>query len=146
MARDRGGPHISFQLLLYPVTAPEHESEHESYTVNGEGYMVTRGDMRWFWEHYVNSPDEFKDPYASPLLADDLGGLPPGMVITAEFDPLRDEGEAYAAALRDAGVPTVLRRAQGLVHGYFSMTGVHRPSLDESLAVAGAFGALVRAR
>ncbi|HET7902064.1 MAG TPA: alpha/beta hydrolase fold domain-containing protein, partial [Candidatus Nanopelagicales bacterium] len=84
------------------------------------------------------------DPRLSPLCATSLEGLAPALVATAAFDPLRDEGEAYAAALREAGVPTVLRRAPGLVHGYFSMTGVHRASLDESLAVAGAFGALVR--
>ena len=124
MARDRGGPHISYQLLLYPVTAPEHESPHQSYVDNGEGYMVTRGDMRWFWEHYVTSIEQARDPYASPLLADDLTGLPPGMVITAEFDPLRDEGIAYAERLQNAGVDIELKVFPGAIHGFFWMNGV----------------------
>lgn len=124
MARDRGGPHISYQLLIYPVTAPEHESPHQSYVDNGEGYMTTRGDMRWFWEHYVTSVEQARDPYASPLLADDLAGLPPGMVITAEFDPLRDEGIAYAERLQNAGVDIELKVFSGAIHGFFWMNGV----------------------
>jgi acetyl esterase len=98
--------------------------------------------MDFYWDTYSAGAPR-TDPRLSPLCADSLAGLPPALVTTAAFDPLRDEGEAYAAALRDAGVPVVVRRAAGLVHGYFNMTGVHRASLDESLAVAGAFGAMV---
>ena len=124
MARDRGGPHISRQLLIYPVTAPEHESPHESYTTFAEGYMLSRRSMRWFWEHYVNSAEDARDPYASPLLADDLSGLPPGIVITAECDPLGDEGIAYAERLKNAGVDIELKTYPGAIHGFFWMNGL----------------------
>ena len=93
-------------------------------------------------DHYCPGVDRH-DPRISPLLHADLRGLAPAVVSTAAFDPLRDEGEAYAAALREAGVPTVLRRARGLVHAYFSMTGVHSASRDEALTVIGAFSALL---
>jgi acetyl esterase/lipase len=124
MARDRGGPHLSFQLLIYPVTAPEHDTPHESYTINGEGYMVTRKDMHWFWNHYIDSVEECRDPYAFPLLADDFSGLPPGLVITAEFDPLRDEGAAYAEHLQRAGVDIERKAYSGAIHGFFWMNGI----------------------
>ncbi len=104
MARDRGGPAIAYQLLIYPVTAPAQGSQFASYRDNGEGYLLTRGSMEWFWEHYLSSPDDGKNPYASPLHASDLSRLPPAMVVTAEFDPLRDEGRAYARRLQEAGV------------------------------------------
>ena len=129
------------QLLLYPGT--DASRDRPSKNLFAEGYFLTRVQMDWYWDTYSEGRDR-TDPRLSPLCAETLAGLAPALVTTAAFDPLRDEGEAYAAALREAGVPTVLRRAPGLVHGYFSMTGVHRPSLDESLAVAGAFGALVR--
>ncbi len=124
MARDRGGPHISHQLLIYPVTAPEHESPHQSYTDFAEGYMLTRRSMNWFWGHYVNSVEDARDPYASPLLAEDFTGLPPGLVITAEFDPLRDEGVAYAERLKNAGVEIELQTVPGAIHGFFWMNGI----------------------
>jgi acetyl esterase len=101
--------------------------------------------MDWYWDTYSAGAPR-TDPWLSPLCADDLSGLAPAIVTTAAFDPLRDEGEAYAAALRAAGTPVLLRRAAGLVHGYLSMTGIHRASLDESLAVAGALSALLDAR
>ena len=141
-ARDTGTTAPVAQLLLYPGT--DASRDRPSKNLFAEGYFLTRVQMDWYWDTYSEGRDR-TDPRLSPLCADSLEGLAPALVTTAAFDPLRDEGEAYAAALREAGVPTVLRRAPGLVHGYFSMTGVHRPSLDESLAVAGAFGALVRA-
>jgi acetyl esterase len=129
MARDRGGPRIAFQLLVYPVTDASFDTA--SYRDNAEGYLLTRAAMVWFWNHYLPSPTDGLDPYASPLRAPDLRGLPPALVITAEFDPLRDEGEAYAARLRAAGVPVVVKRYDGMIHGFFQMAGV----LDQGKAV-----------
>jgi acetyl esterase len=124
MARDRGGPQIAYQLLIYPVTAPARGSEFASYRDNADGYLLTRGGMEWFWDHYLRSPDDANNPYASPLKASDLSGLPPALVITAEFDPLRDEGAAYADRLREAGVPVKASRYDGVIHGFFWMGGV----------------------
>jgi acetyl esterase len=123
MARDRGGPAIAFQLLIYPVTAPARGSEFASYRDNGEGYLLTRGGMEWFWDHYLRSPEDGKNPYASPLHASDLSRLPPAMVVTAEFDPLRDEGSAYARRLQEAGVKVKLSQNEGMIHGFFWMAG-----------------------
>jgi acetyl esterase len=119
MARDRGGPQLRFQLLIYPVTDCSFETR--SYRENAEGFFLTRRQMRWFWEHYLADPAQAADPYASPLRAEKLEGLPPALVITAEYDPLRDEGEAYAARLREAGVPVAQSRYEGMIHGFFSM-------------------------
>lgn len=124
MARDRGGPRIAYQLLIYPVTAPARGTEFASYRDNADGYLLTRGGMEWFWDHYLRSPDDGNNPYAAPLRASDLSGLPPAMVVTAEFDPLRDEGSAYAARLQDAGVPVRASRYDGVIHGFFWMGGV----------------------
>lgn len=124
MSRDRGGPRIAYQLLLYPVTAPARGSEFDSYRDNADGYLLTRGSMEWFWDHYLASPDDGDNPYASPLKASDLSGLPPAMVITAEFDPLRDEGSAYADRLQQAGVQVKASRYDGVIHGFFWMAGV----------------------
>jgi acetyl esterase len=120
MARDRGGPPIRFQLLVYPVT--DHSFDTDSYRDNAEGYFLRRTSMEWYWRQYLSSDEEGAHPYASPLRVADASGLPPGMVITAEFDPLRDEGEAYARKLIDAGVPITVRRYDGMFHGFFSMT------------------------
>ena len=120
-ARDRGGPTIAAQLLLYPVT--DFAFTTASYADNGEGYLLQRATMQWFWAHYLGAGDLGKDPYAAPARADSLVGLPPAFVITAEFDPLRDEGEAYAVALSDAGVPVTARRYDGMVHGFLWTLG-----------------------
>jgi acetyl esterase len=119
MARDRGGPPIVFQLLVYPVIAAAFDTQ--SYRDNAEGYLLTAGDMRWFWNHYLGTPTESDNPYASPLRARTLAGLPPALVITAGFDPLRDEGELYAHRLEEGGVPTRLSRYEGMIHGFFGM-------------------------
>ena len=119
MARDRQGPSLVHQLLIYPVT--DHAFETESYKENAEGYMLTLPMMEWFWNHYLADPDQGSDPLASPLRASSLLGLPPATVITAEFDSLRDEGEAYAARLGEAGVKTGLTRYDGVFHGFFGM-------------------------
>ena len=122
MARDRGGPPISYQLLIYPVT--NHDYSTPSYQENAEGYLLTKNSMVWFWNHYLQSAEDGRNPYASPLQAKDLSGLPPALVITAEYDPLRDEGEAYANRLRQAGVATETKRHDGMIHGFFQMAGV----------------------
>ena len=104
MARDRGGPALSYQVLIYPVTAPAAGTQSASYQENADGYLLTKGSMEWFWDHYLTAPDDGKNPHAAPLHAADLSRLPPAMVITAEFDPLRDEGLAYTKRLQEAGV------------------------------------------
>lgn len=119
MSRDRGGCDLVFQLLVYPVT--ERNFDNVSYTENGEGYSLTRDGMIWFWDHYLSSEADATNPYAAPIHAADLSGQPPALVITAEYDPLRDEGEAYAHKLSEAGVPTVCTRYDGMIHGFFGM-------------------------
>jgi acetyl esterase len=119
MAKDRGGPDIALQVLLYPVT--DFSFNTKSYQINGEGHYLETPAMHWFKDQYLNSDDEIKDPYASPLLAEDLSGLPPALVITCEYDVLRDEGEAYAARLKEAGVPVEQTRYDGQIHGFFWM-------------------------
>jgi len=120
MARDRKGPALVSQILIYPVT--NYAFDTPSYAENAEGYVLTREAMRWFWRHYLAREEQGREPLASPLRAPSLAGLPPALVITASHDPLRDEGEAYAARLRDAGVPVTLTRYDGLFHGFIRMT------------------------
>ena len=122
MARDRNGPAIAMQLLIYPVTDATMESA--SYRDNADGYLLSRTMMSWFWDHYCPDLALRADPLASPITAEDLSGLPPALVMTAEFDPLRDEGEAYAERLIAAGVEVEVRRFDGLVHGFFSQAGM----------------------
>jgi len=135
MARDKGGPAIHFQLLIYPVT--DADFTRRSYVDNADGYLLTTAAMHWFWDHYLPAKSQRAEPYASPLRAADLSGLPPAWVCTAEFDPLRDEGEAYAQRLQQAGVSTTLTRFDGLIHGFISM-GVAAPNaqaaVDEAVA------------
>src|SRR5262249_5257951 len=119
MARDRGGPPLGHQLMVYPVT--EHSYETASYRDFADGYLLNLELMTYFWNQYLGGASDGLDRYASPLRAPDLRGLPPALVITAEFDPLRDEGEAYAARLREAGVPVTLSRYDGVFHAFFSM-------------------------
>ena len=120
MARDRGGPPLVLQVLEIPVT--DLTMSHASVEENGEGYLLTRRAMEQYRDFYLADPADATEPYASPLLASDLSGLPPAVVMTAEFDPLRDEGEAYAARLAEAGVPVTQRRWAGHVHGSSVMT------------------------
>src|SRR5205085_4334382 len=115
--RDEGGPALCGQLLLYPVT-DYHTPGTPSYEENAEGYGLTRDTMKWFWNHYLSDPSEGTHPHASPLRARNLSRLPPALVVTAEYDPLRDEGELYAEKLRAAGVPIALTRYDGVNHGF----------------------------
>jgi acetyl esterase len=121
--RDAGRPALAAQLLIYPVTDVS-TFETGSHREFAEGYFLSRAAMQWFTGHYLASADQKSHPEASPLLASNLSGLPPALVITAEFDPLRDEGEAYAERLKQAGVPVTVRRYPGMIHGFVSMQGV----------------------
>ncbi|MEE9284176.1 MAG: alpha/beta hydrolase [Dehalococcoidia bacterium] len=120
MARDRAGPPLAFQLLVYPVI--DRDFTTESYQANGKGYLLTRAAMVENWRLYLRDEADAANPYAAPLQAHDLSGLPPALVITAEFDPLRDEGEAYGRRLAAAGVPAKCSRYDGMIHGFFSFT------------------------
>jgi acetyl esterase len=120
--RDEGGPRLLGQVLLYPVT-DYYDPGTPSMMENAEGYGLTRAGMIWFWDHYLADPSHGANPHASPLRAD-LLGLPPALVVTAQYDPLRDEGELYAERLRQAGVPTAMKRWDGMNHGFFFWPGV----------------------
>jgi len=140
MARDRRGPSIAFQLLVYPVTHCNYTTN--SYQAYAEGHMLTRDGMRWYWDHYLKDAADASDPYAAPFVAQNLSGLPPALVITAECDPLCDEGAAYAQRLKEAGVPTTYSCYDGMIHGFFGMPAV----LDKGKqAVAEASAALKKA-
>lgn len=119
MARDAGGPAIVHQLLAYPVT--DYGFGTPSYAQNAEGYLLTKSLMQWFWGQYLTGATNGDSSKASPARASNLRGLPPAHVITAEFDPLRDEGEAYAARLRAAGVPVTAKRYDGMIHGFIGL-------------------------
>jgi acetyl esterase len=118
MARDRAGPSISHQLLMYPVT--DFNFETDSYRENAEGYFLSQAMMRWFWGHYLADESQGSDPLAAPLHGN-LTALPNATVITAEYDPLRDEGIAYAEALAAAGVTVEYRLFVGMIHGFATM-------------------------
>jgi acetyl esterase len=119
MARDAGGPAIRLQVLIYPVTDVMRETR--TYADFAEGYMLTRDSMRWFIAHYLASKNDATDWRVSPLRAPSLAGLPPALIVTAGFDPLRDEGEQYAGRLRDAGNMVDYVCYGGMVHGFLGM-------------------------
>jgi acetyl esterase len=118
IARDKGGPNVVFQLLIYPAT--DMRMSMPSIDENADGPLLTKAAMDWFVNHYLNHAGDRTDPLTSPLLASNLKGLPPAFIITAECDPLRDEGEAYGLRLEEAGVPVEVQRYAGMPHGFFS--------------------------
>jgi len=138
MARDRRGPALAFQLLVYPVA--HHAFDTPSYRDYAEGHLLTREGMRWNWNHYLPDATAGLDPLASPLLASDLRDLPPALVITAECDPLCDEAEAYAGRLAQAGVAVDCKRYDGTIHAFFTLGHV----LDDGRAAVAYAGAALR--
>jgi acetyl esterase/lipase len=135
LARDRGGPKIAFQLLVYPATDMACNTySHKTFT----DYFLTDRSIRYFLGHYLRGEGDRKDPAASPALASNHKNLPPALVITAEFDPLRDEGEAYGELLRKAGVPVTVTRYDGMIHGFFTMGQVLAQGREAISQAAGA--------
>ncbi len=136
LARDRGAPDVDYQLLVYPAVGANRE--WPSYEENGEGYFLTTADMEWFRDQYLDSPIDARNPYAYPLQACDFSGLAPATVVTAGFDPLRDEGQAYADALEDAGVPVTRRHHEDMIHGFVSL--LDEPEVARARETVGALG------
>jgi acetyl esterase len=124
LATREGGPALAAQFLIYPGVDFDEDADYPSRLENAEGYFLTAEDMLWFGALYLPEGTDRDDPRASVIRAASLAGAPPAVIGTAEFDPLRDEGEAYAKALADAGVEVRLQRYDGLIHGYFGL-GVH---------------------
>lgn len=135
LARDRGGPRLAHQLLVYPNT--DYQADTPSMRESTDPLLFNRHSVDWYWGHYLNSPADGANPLVSPLRMPDLGGLPAATVITAEYDPLRDEGERYAKRLEQAGVPVELTRYDGMVHGFFAMAGVLDAGRDAIAYAAG---------
>jgi len=142
MARDRHGPAIAFQLLAYPVTAAKFDTA--SYQANADGYLLTRAGMEWFWDNYCPNVAERANPLATPLNAKNFAKLPAALILTAEYDPLRDEGEAYAAKLEAAGTTVECVRFDGLIHDFLAMSqqlSAVKPAMDKAVAgLRNAFG------
>jgi acetyl esterase/lipase len=124
MAKERGGPKLAAQVLFYPVTDANFDTA--SYRQFAEGYFLRRDGMRWFWDQYTTDQDQRNEVTASPLRAslEQLAGLPPALVITGEADVLRDEGEAYANKLREAGVPVTAVRYQAIIHDFVMLNAL----------------------
>lgn len=139
-AANDGGPAPALQVLIYPATDfAERSRSHEMFD---QGFLLIREDMDWFAAQYAGPADR-NDPRLSVLRAEGLDGVAPALVVTAGFDPLRDEGEAYAARLREAGVPVLVRRFPGLIHGFINLTGVSRTARDALVEIGGATRALL---
>jgi len=135
-SRTVGGPRVSAQVLVYPVT--DAACATPSFVQNAEGYLLTAGTMRWFWKQYLGPDGDPDDGYASVLRAPDLSGLPPTLVITAEYDPLRDEGEAYAEHLTEAGVDATVHRYDGMIHGFLGLPDI-TPDATAAMTEVGDF-------
>lgn len=139
-AIEAGGPAITMQILVYPAT--DSDFSRPSYQDPANQLLLSADSMRWFWDHYLPDPSLRSNPDASPLRAPNLRGLAPAFVLTAEYDPLRDEGEAYATALLNAGVEVALTRKSGQMHGFFTMPDI----LPSSMGAIAEIGAAVSSR
>ncbi|WHZ13078.1 MAG: Esterase/lipase [Burkholderiaceae bacterium] len=142
----RGGPRpLAAQFLIYPGV-DQFGAGHASIEQNAKGYFLELETMKWFYRHYVGDWADASDPRLAPMQAANLAGLPPALIVTAEFDPLRDEGEAYARALNEAGSRAELIRGGGMIHGFFDM-GRWSPAAQEIVqAAVKRFGELLRGR
>jgi acetyl esterase len=144
LARDAGGPDLALQVLVYPATDCDFDTE--SYRANGRGMVLTEDDMRWFWDCYARGGADPGDWRLSPLRAPSVEGVAPAVVITAEYDPLRDEGEAYAKRMQGAGVAVELRRYDAMIHAFFGLSEAFDASRDAmslvGTALRRAFGTL----
>jgi acetyl esterase len=140
-SRDEDGPAIALQAMVYPVTDLSSFAT-PSYQEFGENHYLTKKQMEWFRGHYLRSMEDARDPHASPLLALDLSELPPALIITAECDPLRDEGAAYAKRLADDGVSVTYTCYSGMIHPFFSLSGVIPQAFDAIQQVANAVAGL----
>ena len=136
MARDRGEPKLVLQILDVP--AIDSRMKTRSMEENAEGYMLTKETMQGFWDYYLRGPDDARNPYASPAFAEDLSRLPPALVLTAEYDPLRDEGEEYGRRLQAAGVPATVSRYNGMIHGFTFFTKLVPAAREGRAEVIGA--------
>jgi acetyl esterase len=134
MAKDRKGPSIIYQVLYFPST-DQSDSDFPSHTLYAKGYYLTYEWLKFFRRQYIPNESDRKHPYASPLLAPDHSGLPPALIITAEFDPVRDEGETYAQKLKEAGVSVRLERYTGVVHGFVGVPFIRKANvaIEESV-------------
>jgi acetyl esterase len=138
LARERGAPQLVFQLLVYPLL--DHRAETASMREPIDPAFLGPRDVAWCWSHYLAEPGDGASPFASPLRACDLRGLPPALVLTAEHDPLRDEGTLYAARLRDAGVPVESLRFDGVAHGFFSRPDRYDAAVEAQARAAAILG------
>lgn len=133
-ARDVGGPKIAFQILIYP--AVDYKFDYPSMIDNAVGYSLTSEGMKWYWDQYMDSEEDLQNPYFRPMAAHDLSKLPATFTLTAELDPLRDEGEIFAQRLQDAGVISVLKRYDSLIHGFALMQGFLPEAKDAMADIA----------
>jgi acetyl esterase len=144
-ARDEGGPRILAQVLAYPMT--KYDPTLPSLTENADAPMLKAGDVSWFLGQYLRGEADRTDPRALPANAASLAGLPPALILTAEYDPLRDDGEAFGQALTQAGTPATVTRYPGAFHGFFTMTNLNRGQqalADAAAYLAQAFGTAAR--
>lgn len=140
-ARDRGGPPLTLQVLVYPVT--DHSMATDSYVEHATDALIGSQEMRWFWDHYVADVAQREDPEVSPLRAPDVSNLPPALVAVAEYDPLRDDVLAYVERLRVAGTGVTLHRYDDVFHGFFSMVNVFARADEAVEAVGGEIRAAI---
>jgi acetyl esterase len=140
MALDSREFAVALQVLIYPMT--DQSREYPSYERNATGYMLTRAALHWFMDNYIPDPEDRKSPLASPMLRERLEGLPPALVISAEFDPLVDENEAYAKRLQEAGVPTDHVCFPGMIHPFFTLGGVVEDAAKAEALVGAALAKL----